>query len=267
MPPDRTENSDSTENSEPQISRVAIKPPPFWKKNPNLWFAQLESQFSLSNITNDTTKFHHVVAAVESEILSSVNDIILNPPATNKYEALKTRLTEIYAESENEKIRKLLQGIELGDQRPSHLLTRMRSLAGTHLSDDILKSMWLSRLPQNVQAILAASKEQLTEMASMADKIIEYASPLQIQHVDATSHSMLQQQIAELTQQVQALSAKFEKNHSRWRSHSRSRYSRAGSKPRSIDRNSGSDICFYHTKFGEEAKKCRPPCSFKPVSN
>ncbi|KFM69797.1 hypothetical protein X975_25859, partial [Stegodyphus mimosarum] len=131
---------------EPQITRVAVKPPPFWKNNPSLWFAQIEAQFSIARNSEDSTKFNHVVAAIESDILNSVHDLILKPPDCDKYSKLKQRLIEIYSESESSKIRTLLQGLELGDQRPSYLLSRMRDLAGSHFSDDLLKSLWLSRL-------------------------------------------------------------------------------------------------------------------------
>ena len=111
------------------VARVAVKPPPFWKSNPALWFVRLEAQFELANISTDLTKFNHVLSAVDSDILNSVSDLVLKPPETDKYKTLKERLVKIHSESESSKIRTLLQGLELGDQRPSQLLTRMRTLA------------------------------------------------------------------------------------------------------------------------------------------
>jgi len=55
--------ADSTANS--NVSRVAIKTPPFWKGDPNIWFAQIETQFVLGGISNDTTTFYHVITAVK----------------------------------------------------------------------------------------------------------------------------------------------------------------------------------------------------------
>ena len=97
-----------------EVSRVSVKVPPFWKVNPALWFAHLEAQFANSYVTVDETKFNLIVASVESEILGTVHDIILSPPDQDKYETLKKRLIEFYAESESSKIRTLLQGLELG---------------------------------------------------------------------------------------------------------------------------------------------------------
>ncbi|GBN63668.1 hypothetical protein AVEN_169648-1, partial [Araneus ventricosus] len=51
-------------NSSAGISAVAIKTPVFRSDKPELWFAQLESQFALGNISVDSTKFHYVIAAL-----------------------------------------------------------------------------------------------------------------------------------------------------------------------------------------------------------
>ncbi|XP_023210819.1 uncharacterized protein LOC111613714 [Centruroides sculpturatus] len=254
------------------ISRIAIRPPPFWKGNPNLWFAQLEAQFSINNITVDDTKFKHVVAAIEPEILNSVQDLILNPPDQNKFSTLKARLIDVYSESETSKIRTLLQGLELGDQRPSFLLSRMRDLAGNHFSEDLLQSLWLSRLPHNVQAILAASKEKLQQQAAMADKIMELVSPAHIQTVehDLATISTLKNQVAELAQQVKNLTLSI--NNQR-RSFTRSDYPpnnrRRRSKSRQNQQHSTphNGMCYYHATFGEQARKCKAPCSFRPSEN
>ncbi|GFY79180.1 hypothetical protein TNIN_127721 [Trichonephila inaurata madagascariensis] len=64
--------------------------------------------------------------------------------------------------------------MELGDRRPSDLLRQMKSLAGSSISDELIKSLWLQRLPQQTQAILSISKDSLyiNNIAEMADKII-----------------------------------------------------------------------------------------------
>ncbi|GFY40222.1 transposon Tf2-6 polyprotein [Trichonephila inaurata madagascariensis] len=62
--------------------------------------------------------------------------------------------------------------MELGDRHPSDLLRQMKSLAGSSISDELIKSLWLQRLPQQTQAILSISKDSLNNIAEMADKII-----------------------------------------------------------------------------------------------
>ncbi|GFX21984.1 uncharacterized protein TNCV_2428911 [Trichonephila clavipes] len=221
-----------------QISHVAVKPPPFWNHNPALWFVRLEAQFDLSKILSDTTKFNYVLSAVESDILNSVSDLVLKPPENGKYEALKKRLTEVHSESEDSKIPTLLQGLELGDQRPSQLLTRMRSLAGDNVGEPLLKSLWLGRLPNGTQTILAALNENLDQLATVADKINDLTFSQGINSVAETSEkktAQLEQQIAQLTQQLSELSSFLKRsrsparnsNHFRNRSNSRNRFKRS----------------------------------------
>ncbi|XP_023242250.1 uncharacterized protein LOC111640474 [Centruroides sculpturatus] len=98
----------------PEIARVAIRTRPFWKANPTLWFAQIEAQFANANITADERKFNNVIAAKESEILAQVSDIVVQHPDKDKYLTLKRRLIDQFADSEQQRLRLLLQDIELG---------------------------------------------------------------------------------------------------------------------------------------------------------
>lgn len=96
----QTETSEATlPNPELQISHVALKLPPFWKSNIKLWFIQAESSFELSGITNDNTKYNNIIAIMDQETLSAVSDILTNPPATGKYNALKQRLLDEFTDS------------------------------------------------------------------------------------------------------------------------------------------------------------------------
>ncbi|GBN23335.1 hypothetical protein AVEN_168340-1 [Araneus ventricosus] len=70
-------------NSSADVSAVAIKTPAFWSDKPELWFAELESQFAFGNISVDSTKFHYVIAALNSDDLTCVSDLVLNPPQTD----------------------------------------------------------------------------------------------------------------------------------------------------------------------------------------
>ncbi|GBL83454.1 hypothetical protein AVEN_48336-1 [Araneus ventricosus] len=164
-------NQDSVSDDD-TIARVGVKLPPFWKANLVLWFVQLEAQFALAGITVDDTKFNHAISAVVSEILISVSGIILRPPDIDKYTILKKRLIDLHSESEASKIRALLQGLQLGDQRPSQLLTRMRALDSDTVGEPILKSLWMGRLPNSAQTILAALSEDMAGLTMLQTKLI-----------------------------------------------------------------------------------------------
>jgi hypothetical protein len=62
------------------VNRVGIRLPPFWPEKPAVWFAQLEGQFALSNITQDATKFYYVISHLDKKYAAEVEDVTTNPP-------------------------------------------------------------------------------------------------------------------------------------------------------------------------------------------
>ena len=150
------------------LTRVGIRSMPFWKSKPDLWFVQMETQFLTAGITVDDTRYNYVIQCLDDS-LSEVSDIILNPLAMDRYVVLKDRLVRSFADSAEKKLCRLLNEVDLGDRRQSQLLRRMRDLAQNGASEEVLKSLWLQRLPQQVQAILASSKHELEELSQLAD--------------------------------------------------------------------------------------------------
>ena len=170
---------------------------------------------------------------------------------------------------------------ELGDHQPSQLLRKMRQLLGDNvLEDGILRQLFLQRLPQNIQLILASTPQtvSLDDLSLLADKILAVASPhpsvaaltpglpLPTMHEHNKQIAALQGQINQLTAQLQALSTQLDSRDQprfRGRSRSRSRFSRP-SFSRSPSRPRLSPYCWYHERFATATHKCNPPCTFLP---
>ncbi|GFT44216.1 uncharacterized protein NPIL_54851 [Nephila pilipes] len=234
------------------IARVSIKVPPFWRANPEIWFRQMESQFVLAGITVEITKFHHVVSALQPEELGIVGDIILNPPAVKPYAALRDRLCSQYAESEEQRLRGLISGMQLCDRKPSRLLLEMRSKADSRISEELLKSLFIQRLPTHVQQILAISDDPLDKLAAMADGIMAVAGPTSSIHVINAEYQDLRTMLLENSSRLEI------------RERSTSRGPEGRFRRRSSSRESGAHThCWYHRRFKERATKCRKPCSFQ----
>ncbi|GFU66944.1 transposon Ty3-I Gag-Pol polyprotein [Trichonephila clavipes] len=128
-------------DQESQLSRIAFKAPAFWENDPELWFFQVESQFLLAGISNDSTKFHAVIAAFNSNILSCVRNLVKNPPEESAYSSLKDKILQYFSQSDASQLNLLLHDLQLGDKRPSHLLSEMRNLAPSKLEDDLLQTL------------------------------------------------------------------------------------------------------------------------------
>ena len=76
----------------PALSTVAVNIPPFWPADPHLWFAQMEAQFNMRNVTNECTKLDYVVASLAPEFSVEVRYLILALPTANAYSTVKDQL-------------------------------------------------------------------------------------------------------------------------------------------------------------------------------
>lgn len=261
-------------HQQPEINVIRnLKLPTFWCGNPALWFAQVEASFSLLNITADTTRFRHVITQLDSQTLPAISDIILNPPAHGKYEAIKERIMNSFAETSESKLRQLLRGIDPRDEKPTLLLQRIRNLADGQVSDALLRTLFLEQLPEYVRGVLIISGDlDLSALARQADKVMEATNRNTVAAVtkpenneiaavssrDATLVD-LADAVAKLTKELKSL------NHPGRQSRPRS-----SSRQRSAS-STKHDVCFYHYKFGEDANRCQKPCTWhktnKPQEN
>lgn len=275
-PPGNNQNAANNDVQTALIQRVGLKIPPFWEVSPEIWFAQIEAQFTTAQVTTDISKFNAIVGAIESKILTEVTDAVLQPPQADKYKNLKKRILEEFSDSSHKKMTKLLQDIALGDQKPSSLLNEMRRLSTPDMTDDLLKTLWLKRLPTQAKVILSTNNADLPELA-IADKIVEIGNLNSVHEVSSSrsADNSLEKCIAQLTKAVEALSFRNGDSHnSRSMNRSRSR-SQSKSRGRPENRNTNPaakefDMCWYHFKFGHKAKKCpdpNPPCSFGKSKN
>lgn len=241
----------------------------FWTDHPRVWFHQTEATLFPQKMS-DEAKYNIVVSKLGKSAIQQVLDILSRPPDTKKYETLKERLLKIYEESETRQIQKLIGEMELGDQRPSQLLRRMRELAREKISDETLRVLWQGHLPVSMRAIISVSEtKDLDNLALVADKVMETTTFSQVAEVKTSAStsnncsadtSMLLNEIAKLNRKIDNL----ERSRNRYRNN----YYRPDNRNRSNSRSkspqlNGNKLCFYHDKFKDKAHKCVKPCSWK----
>lgn len=270
MQPD-TELTGTTEQQD--VSAVSIRLPPYWDRNPAVWFLQAESQFILSGVRTEQRKYHLVVSALSPTAAEEVADLLSGPASATPYSDLKAALLERTTTLQRARIQQLLSAEDLGDRRPSQLLRRMRQLmsGNTTVNDDrLLRELFMQRLPVNVEIILAtATVMDLNSLASLADKVMEVVTPAVCNVTpSSTTASSVPQTSSSAASPIDVLCNHLEQlvcaaerhrtspRHGRYRSLSRSRHpreerSRSQTPPR---------VCFYHRRFRQEARHCLRPC-------
>uniref|UniRef100_A0A6P7G4H3 Uncharacterized protein LOC114337627 n=1 Tax=Diabrotica virgifera virgifera TaxID=50390 RepID=A0A6P7G4H3_DIAVI len=141
-------NASVLQDNSASVDRISVKIPPFWPNDPEIWFLQC------------------------------IYQKLGTPPATEKYVKLKSELIKKLSAFQQQKFKRLLEHEELGDRRPSQFVRHLQSLAGTIVPYNIVRSLWLGRLPSSTQAILATqAKASLDAVAELADTISEAIAP------------------------------------------------------------------------------------------
>lgn len=286
---------------QPELSGVSVglRIPPIWRDKLRGWFAHFEAIMK-SQKKGDQAMYELVLGQLERQDVDEVYDILLRPPEENKYTAIKQRLLQVYEDSEQKNVQRVIAGMELGDLKPSQLLRRMQNLAGDHLSAVTLRGMWLNQLPAHISSIIAISeKSSLSEVALMADKMMDHHSQREIsainlrqqppspsqpdvlavdyQHLPSSKYPRtLEDKIDKLTEAITQL-VTYSNNNQRGRSPNRNwnrrRYHQASrSNSRNHPRNRSltpinSPYCYFHRKFGHNARKCAGDCTFLKKNN
>jgi hypothetical protein len=243
------------EGSAPQhVAAVSVKLPEFWTNDPDIWFARVQAQFNMKGITSDGTKFDHVVASLDSKTAAEVRSVILHPPATDKFEAIKQALIKAFGKTQCQKDAELLSMNGLGDRKPTALLRHINSL-----NDDpetLKRALFLMNLPIDVRNIIVSQKiESLDELAEAADRVVDSKSVSTSQVM--SSINLSDEYVAHI------------KTDRRTRAESNKPICKTPAGPKKSDNRAQTEtnqfICYFHSRFGSNARRCAPDCIFSDL--
>ncbi|XP_076657538.1 uncharacterized protein LOC143361781 [Halictus rubicundus] len=223
------------------------KVPDFFKEDPALWFAQVESSLSAARINNQKTMADVVVAALKYDVVTTIKDILFMSPVS--------------AES---KLRQLLKGEVLSKGKPSQILTGLLNLNDGSCSDEIIRAVFLEQLPSHVRAVLAmANVSEPRKLAELADKVVEASGTgtSAIAAVSSRDASLraLEEKVDRLTRQLASITTSRTRE-SRVRRRTPSRSRNRSRENRSLPKETA---CWFHRKFGKDARRCVKPSSWE----
>ncbi|CAH8840984.1 unnamed protein product [Trichobilharzia szidati] len=276
-------SSNTSDNLElGSVSAISLTVPVFKPRDPHLWFARLEHYLASNKLTSQTAKFGILSTVLPDEVAEQVRQYIVHPSTEAPYDKLKEEVLRCTSLSDRQALDRLLSNVELGDKTPSQLMRHMQSLvAGREIDKRLFYQIWLRRLPQNIQQVLAFGDDDIDieRLTEIADRMYERSTPQSVAstsripdkvitidplnkaeaiRVDKTSNERieaLERKIDVLTEQLMAMRVNRQPTttYRRQRSHSRNR------RKYSLQQN----ICWYHRKFGVHAKRCTQPCAFQ----
>ncbi len=215
----------------------------------------LKNREQVPNLQHQTVLNKIRSPALPTDICSSINDSLveIDENAADAYEQLKALLMSRYTMDRCARAFELHKFPEICDMKPSEMMRQMKAL----LPPDSTPGMYfmapfLLRLPADmIDHIISQDFKDCTKMAEYADKL--YARR-RGNAVAAVSDSP-----------INAVSGGCRRESSphyrRRRSPSRQGCSRRKTPESYKD---DSDICFYHTTYGEQAIKCKPGCQWVP---
>jgi hypothetical protein len=190
------------------------------------------------------------VRVLPEEIALQVKDLVLNKPAQNPYDVLKTAVINTCTISTADKVHRF-NTITLGDLRPTQLLQCMKDLQPQGSETDWYKFAFLAKMPTKIRPHLATITGNLEAVASTADLLIaDLRTQTLVTDVDEIDFK-----------------SSIPKDETAFETEINAVYARYNKKPPTTKQHKQAGTCFFHKRFGNKARKCLPGCTYEPQEN
>lgn len=226
---------------ERHVATVSVKAPPFFQTSPDAWFAILDASFATSGIVASGTKFDHAVQRLQVEQVRQITDLIVG----KDYKLLKERLISLYGLSTDDRYMRYWSEDGMGDRTPRELFIHLITLvAPLNITREEVLRRWKSLLPSSLRSLLQVLPANISEsdLLSRADELY---------------------MIEKSSKQLQSAAVTKPKP----KKPSAPRRPKPNTQTRESKSSSSSQLCWYHAKFGDNAKKCATGCQHKASGN
>ena len=176
------DNTTISNPTEQPVAAVTLRLPQFSTTDPTAWFFRAEIQFRLRRIPTDR-RSDLVLESLSEEVFNQVSTWLMSFPAGIPFEDLKKGLTERFSIPAAERAARILasSNIPIGDQRAASSWNEFQALArlppatdGSAQTLDMLRELWLRKLPTTVRANIAnASTRPTADLLKIADSLLE----------------------------------------------------------------------------------------------
>ena len=255
------------------------KLPAYVPHDPLLWFRAVEANFNIHKVLTEKDRASLTIAALPERQLQSVGDLLDVAPS-DLYTAIKGRLLTVDAPTfQDSWERCLLHPVLRSGEKPTDVHRVLTSwLTGHDPEDPFLRATFLAKMPGDIKKMLLARTDcTLSQLAAFADTIHSCSTRAPAVHrldVPATQHSDVSADFLSSSSpslqipgsdlpSVCAVSKKPAVAPAR----SAATSSTGGASSTQRHTSHGA-YCWYHARFGVNARSCKPGCSWpKNVSS
>ena len=168
------ENSSAVPTNQGQVTAVSVKPPEFLDANASGWFEIMKAQFVLAQITQSSTKFYHILAALPASIAQRLPPHVL---ASQDFEQLQEAVIAQVERSRPELFQDLTATCTLVG-KPSVFLSELQKTAEkVGVGEEFTRHRFLQALPATISPVLAAQPTlTLGQIGGLADELMSLAT-------------------------------------------------------------------------------------------
>ena len=252
--------------------------PTFWPDNAEAWFIGAETQFDLAGITREKTKFQKIVSVLPEDVAVQVLDITSKDFMAGDYQKLKLTILQIFKKTRTARFNELFATVDIRNMKPTAILSRLRNLINSSdpeekfsFSDRDLKDFFIRALPAHTQGYIRAivkdfDIETLAKKADLYSEEFEHlSSTSSVAAVAASSEYLTQSAFREefrlLRAEIAAIRKQGKPSSNKESGKSQAKSSYRDRSPTPAPANRTGNICYYHRKFGDKAKKCEKGCA------
>jgi len=176
------------------VAHIVVKLSDFWVSGPDVWFFQTEAEFERARITVSRTKYQYVLPRLPEAVAMPMRSLLQRIDNTKQdaYKQLKAGLLHKYGKSKWQRGFAIIDHPDIGDRRPSQLMSDMLALlpAG-NTPDTLFLCHFLQRLPISMRDQLAPADCDTAEaMAVHADRLWDTRAGQPISHVNPLDSSI-----------------------------------------------------------------------------
>ena len=234
------------------VNHIAVKLPLFAEGQASSWFKIVEAQFSIANITQESTKFLHVLSVLPPALVSRLNPTVLD---YFSYEQLKTNIVGLCERTKPELFESLIKETSMTG-RPSVFLHDILSTAQKlGVGDDLVRHKFIQALPSTVSPVVAAQKDlTLHQLGKLADELVPIISNTSMYNVQTSfpPTNVTQTEGYVRGRTLNRNSKPFTRSPSRSNTNAMTPFY-ADQKPK---------ICRFHVYFGQQSRRCTSWCQW-----